>query len=233
MKAHLKELVKNNPVLLKYLRMLKSWRKLRQFIAVKTIKGKNNSLQIEKSALLKNCKFDIQGDNNCIEIHASCFLNGLTFYIRGNSNKVVLGKGVRFNNSGHIWVEDNHCVATIGDNTTIEDAHLAVTESNSKIEIGRDCMFAYDIDLRTGDSHSIIDKTTRERINPAQNISIGNHVWVASHVSILKGVQIADNSVVASRAVVTKSFSESNILMGGMPARILKENIDWKRERIK
>lgn len=93
-------------------------------------------------------------------------------------------------------------------------------------------MFAYDIDIRTGDSHSIIDTLTNERINYAQNIHIGNHVWIASHVSILKGVHIADSSVVATRAVVTRSFEEKNILIGGMPAKKLKENIAWDRQRI-
>nr|HQE12748.1 hypothetical protein [Flavipsychrobacter sp.] len=61
---------------------------------------------------------------------------------------------------------------------------------------------------------------------------IGNHIWIASHVSILKGVHIADNTVVATRAVVTKSFIEKNILIGGMPAKKLKENINWDRQRI-
>jgi acetyltransferase-like isoleucine patch superfamily enzyme len=92
-------------------------------------------------------------------------------------------------------------------------------------------MFANDIDLRTGDSHSIIDSLSSERINYAQDINIGNHVWVASHVSILKGVHISDNSVVATRAVVTKSFQENNILIGGMPAKKIKENINWDRQR--
>jgi acetyltransferase-like isoleucine patch superfamily enzyme len=129
-------------------------------------------------------------------------------------------------------MEDDACEAVIGENTTFEDSHIAVTEPNSKITIGKDCLFAYDIDLRTGDSHSIVDSITHERINFAQNINIGNHVWIASHVSVLKGVHISDNSVVATRAVVTKSFVENNILIGGIPAKKIKGNINWDRQRI-
>ena len=73
-------------------------------------------------------------------------------------------------------------------NIIIENAHITVTEPNFKVKIGEDCMFAYDIDIRTGDSHSIIDKNSGKRINYAQDISIGNHVWLASHCRILKGV---------------------------------------------
>ncbi|MCA0426251.1 MAG: acyltransferase [Bacteroidetes bacterium] len=232
MKDRIKELTKKHPVIEKYLRMLISGPRINQFFPIKRIKGKNNSLIIAKSALLQNCKFDIEGHNNTLEIQETCFLKGVSFYIRGNNNKVFLGQGVRFNQGGSVWIEDENCEAVIGENTSIENAHLAVTESHSKIHIGKDCMLAYDIDLRTGDSHSILDTNTNMRINPAQSISIGNHVWIASHVSILKGVEIADNSVIATRAVVTKSFSEKNILIGGMPAKKLKENVDWKRERI-
>lgn len=93
-------------------------------------------------------------------------------------------------------------------------------------------MFAYDIDLRTGDSHSIIDSATMKRINYAKNIEIEDHVWIASHVSILKGVKILRNSVIATRSVVTKSFNKEGVIIGGAPAKILKENVTWSRKRI-
>jgi len=109
---------------------------------------------------------------------------------------------------------------------------LAATEPNSSIEIGKECMFAYDIDVRTGDSHSILDATTKERLNYAQNISIADNVWIAAHVSILKGVTIAQNSVVATRSVVTKPFKDTSVLIGGVPAKVLKENIIWDKKRI-
>ena len=131
-----------------------------------------------------------------------------------------------------MWIEDNDCEIRIGTRTTFEDVHFSVTEPKSKIIIGEDCMFAYDIDLRTGDSHSIIDSTTMKRINYAKNVEIDNHVWVASHVSILKGVKISPNSVVATRSTVTKIFDKSGVLIGGTPAKVLKENITWDRTTI-
>jgi acetyltransferase-like isoleucine patch superfamily enzyme len=182
--------------------------------------------------ILFNCTFDIIGNENIIEISELSSFNNVTFFIRGSNNKIKIGKNVRFNRGGSIWIEDCSCEAIIGDYSTFEDSHIAVTEPSSKIHIGKDCMFAYDIDIRTGDSHSIIDSLTNERINFAKSINIGNHIWVASHVSILKGVNIADNSVIATRAVVTRSFNDNNILIGGIPAKKLKDNINWERERI-
>jgi len=227
----IKKFIKEKPLIEKYVRIFLGSKKITETFPKKKVKGINNKINIDKSATLYSCNFDIVGDNNTIEIYESAILNNVTFFIRGNNNLIKIGGKVTFNRAGVIWIEDNNCKAIIGENTTFEDSHIAVTEPYSEIVIGEDCMFAYDIDLRTGDSHSIVNSQTNERINYAKNINIGNHVWVASHVTILKGVHLSDNSVVATRAVVTKSFLENNILIGGMPARKIKENINWDRKR--
>lgn len=58
-------------------------------------------------------------------------------------------------------------------------------------------------------------------------IVIGNHVWIGLNVTILKGVTIGDGCMVAAGAVVTKSFPP-NYLIGGVPAKIIKEDILWR-----
>lgn len=231
-KKKVKEILKKIPFLSKILRILRAKINIKITIPKKNVKGANNVFDIDKSAHFLKSTFDIVGNKNIIEINESSYFSNVTFFIRGSNNKIKIGKNVRFNSGGSIWIEDYGCEIVIGDNSTFEDSHIAVTEPNSKIHIGKDCMFAYDIDIRTGDSHSIIDCLTNERINYAKNIDIGNHIWVSSHVSILKGVHIADNSVIATRAVVTKSFIDTNILIGGIPAKKLKDNIKWDRQRI-
>lgn len=66
-------------------------------------------------------------------------------------------------------------------------------------------------------------------INHAESIEIGNHVWIGMDVSISKGAQIADNSVIGQKALVTKAFKEQNVMIAGVPARIIKTNISWDR----
>jgi acetyltransferase-like isoleucine patch superfamily enzyme len=232
MKERLKKMVKNHPVIEKSYRVMVSDQKFSDTRITKHVKGRGNVYEIDRSALLFNCTFDIIGSNNTIEICKSVYLKSVRFIVRGDNNIIRLGQHVRFNGGGSFWVEGNGCRAVIGENTTFEDVHIAVTEPDSSVLIGDDCMFAYDIDLRTGDSHTIIDLATNERINYAQDIVIGNHVWIASHVSVLKGVKISDNSIVATRAVVTKAFPEKNILIGGVPAKKMKENINWDRKMI-
>ena len=229
----IKKYIKKNPILEKYVRIIfGGTREIIKLGYKRSVKGHGNIFKTDKSSTLFACKIDIVGNNNRIEIGQSAILRDVIFYIRGNNNYIRIGKSVRFSRGGSLWVEDHNNKILIGANTTVEDAHIAVTESNKEIVIGEDCMIAYDVDLRTGDSHSIINTLSNKRLNYAQSINIGDHVWIASHVSILKGVKIAKDSVVATRAVVTKSFEEGNILIGGIPACELKENISWDRHRL-
>jgi len=231
MKEEIIKYVKSAPVLEKTFRLLNR-KKTVNDPSDKMIIGEDNIINVNESSTLNNCFFDIVGNKNQIEIQGSAIFNNVKFYIRGNNNKIKIEENVRFNRGGSIWIEDYNCEAIIGKDTSFQDVHIAVTEPNSKIIIGSDCLFAYDIDIRTGDSHSIIDTITNERVNHAMDVIIGNHVWVASHVSILKGSYISDNSVIATRAVVTKRFEDPNILIGGIPARKIKSNINWNRKRI-
>jgi len=92
-------------------------------------------------------------------------------------------------------------------------------------------MLAYDIEIRTGDSHSIIDLNTHNRINYAQNVKIGNHVWLCADVKILKGVTIGKNSIIGTGSIVTKSIPD-NCIAAGIPAKVIHNNVTWKRPRI-
>jgi acetyltransferase-like isoleucine patch superfamily enzyme len=196
----------------------------------KRIIGINNKI-ITESSILIDINFDIVGNNNCIYIDEKSTLNKVNFKIKGDNHKVHIGKECTFNRGSFIWIEDNNCSLTIGDNTSIENVHIALTEPNSKISIGSDCMLAYDIDIRCGDSHSVIDLETEKRINYAKDIQIQDHVWIAANAKILKGVVIGKNSIVALGAIVTKDVA-SNVIVAGNPAKVVKTNITWDRKRI-
>lgn len=62
----------------------------------------------------------------------------------------------------------------------------------------------------------------REQETTRKGIHIGSNCWIGSKVTILDGVTIGNNCVIAAGAVVNKSFP-SDSLIGGVPAKILKE----------
>lgn len=150
--------------------------------------------------------------------------------ISGNNNKIRVGDRV-YMIDANLYIEDDKNEININNRTSIcGRTHLACTEGK-KIMIGEHCMFSSDVVLRTGDSHSIID-LKGNRINDAKDVIIGDHVWIGNKTIITKGSKISANSIVATGAVVTRTFEDMNIILGGNPAHIIKENINWLQERV-
>lgn len=95
------------------------------------------------------------------------------------------------------------------------------------ISIGKDVTLGWNVNIRDNDGHTLIDKSSNT-VSESLPVEIGGHVWICSYSDLLKGTVIPPDSVVAYRSLVTHSFEGSNLLIGGVPAKILKENIDWK-----
>jgi len=100
--------------------------------------------------------------------------------------------------------------------------------SNTEITFGDNVLAGWNIHIRDGDGHLIFDKDNNI-INISKPISIGNKVWIGSYAAVLKGVTIPHNSIVALGSIVTKSFSEPNIIIGGVPAVMVKKNVHWEK----
>lgn len=220
-----------------FLRFKRNFNGIGNVIIINGVVLSRSRLEIDGSDnnFILNCRIDklsikIIGDNNKIEFGNNSTIVNSSIYINGNSNNITLGEKCNLKQT-HFWIEDNNCKIEIGDKTSIESAQLAATEDNSEIVIGEDCMFSYDIEIRTGDSHSILDQNTKKRINQAKSVFIGNHVWIGAKVIILKGVNIEDNVVIGTGSIVT-NYCPNNSIMSGIPAKIIKDQITWCRQRI-
>lgn len=65
----------------------------------------------------------------------------------------------------------------------------------------------------------------RQHLGIAKPVRVGNDVWIGGNVTILPGVTIGNNVIVAAGAVVTKDVPD-NMLVGGVPAKKIKDLID-------
>lgn len=169
-------------------------------------KGKQNKIQANESIFYK-CKFHFFGSNNSILIGSNCIFKNVDFWIEGDNNSIIIGDFCSFCGS----------------------AQIACLEG-TKVEIGDNALCSSDVCFRTSDSHAILDLSGK-RTNTAKNIRIGSHVWICQKVSILKGSCVSDNCVVALGSVLTKQINECNCVIGGNPAKILKRDIKWTKER--
>lgn len=175
-------------------------------------------------------KIQIDGNNNTIEIAAGAVLSSCLIKISGNNNQVIIGTDA-YIEGAELWIEDNHQEINIGSKTYIgHNTHLACTEDGHKILIGSNCMISSNVQIRTGDSHSILSIDQR-RINPARDVIVSDHCWLGQGARVLKGVMLGKDSIVAQGAIVTGSF-ESNVIVAGVPAKVVKNNVSWDSRRL-
>lgn len=215
----LKEKIRANRILYAIVYKIIMWHENR----TKVIRGKNN--RITKYIASYKTTYYIVGDNNSIEVGNGSKLSNLEIVIKGSNNKIVIGENTEIL-AGEFWLIGNNCLLDIGNNVSAYGTHCAVTEDNQKITMGDYTLIAGRTEFRTGDSHRIIDLTTNERINHAQSIEIGKHVWFGAGAIVLKGVKIGDSAIVGTGAVVTKDV-ESNTIVAGNPAKVVRTNVAW------
>jgi acetyltransferase-like isoleucine patch superfamily enzyme len=63
-----------------------------------------------------------------------------------------------------------------------------------------------------------------------EGIIIGSNSWIGTNSIILPGVKLQEHTVVAAGSIVTKSFDEKNILIGGVPAKKIKKIDSYKND---
>ncbi|HTG67747.1 MAG TPA: DapH/DapD/GlmU-related protein [Candidatus Udaeobacter sp.] len=132
---------------------------------------------------------------------------------------------------GHPWAvqitSTKGANLTFGDNVYV-NAGVGIA-ANKEIIIGNN--------VKIGPRTSIFD-SNYHRIDSAdkgelsRKITIGNNVWIGADCTILPGVTIGDNSVIAAKSTVNKNVP-NNVLVGGSPAKVIREleiEDGWIRE---
>ena len=110
---------------------------------------------------------------------------------------------------------------TIGNNTAF--GRFTEFGAAGGISIGNDVIAGSNISFHS-ENHVFSDnsKLIREQGVTSQGIIIGNNVWIGAKVTFLDGSIVGNNCVVAAGAVVNGVFP-NNVVIGGVPAKILKE----------
>ncbi len=92
---------------------------------------------------------------------------------------------------------------------------------HKSITIGDDCAISHDFTIMDSNAHYL------DGDNKTKPIIIEDHVWIGTRVTILSGVKVGKGAVIAAGSVVTKDVPAGS-LVGGNPARIIRENVEWK-----
>ena len=169
--------------------------------------------------------------NGRIESRQVEFVEGISGISALNANiyieegsKVVFDGKAYISKGGTLRV-DNGGILEIGKNFVMNKN--TVIRCSNRITLLEDVMIGWNNEINDNDGHPVyIDG---ERTKETEKIKIGPHVWITSHVLIGKGVVIPEGCIVAKGAVVTKKHQTTKTLIGGVPAKDIRNGIDWSR----
>lgn len=91
-----------------------------------------------------------------------------------------------------------------------------------EITIGQGVAISENFTVWDSDAHQIIGMDKKN-----SKVTIGNKVWIGTNVTVLKGVTLGDGAIVAAGSVVNRDIP-ARCLAAGVPARVVKENVQWK-----
>lgn len=154
-----------------------------------------------KTKIHNNVKIDALSQNGVV-IGKHCVIGERT-RIECTGSLKNLGKGV-----------------VIGDRTTFgSDCYFGAAGG---IEIGNDVVAGQYIRFHSENhNYDNLNILIREQGVNHKGIKVGNNCWIGAGVVFLDGAELGDGCVVAANAVVAGKIP-SNVVVGGIPAKLLK-----------
>jgi acetyltransferase-like isoleucine patch superfamily enzyme len=137
----------------------------------------------------------------------------------GKNSLLQVDEGFHIFDNSRIYIRSN-AQLILGGGYISSDAVIVCTQ---KIELGKGVAIADGVVIRDSDDHDIL----REGYVRTKPVKIGDHVWIGHGVTILKGVTIGDGAIIGAGSVVTRDVP-ADCVAAGNPAKIVKENVQWK-----
>lgn len=99
----------------------------------------------------------------------------------------------------------------------------------NRITVGEGAAISHGVLIQDYDGHELYiydEEGKNKKLSNTEPITIGKHVLIFANATILKGVNIGEGAIIAAGAVVTRDVP-AHTLVAGVPAQVVKTNIDW------
>lgn len=129
----------------------------------------------------------------------------------------------------------------IKENAVLKLGHINSFASRTEIicfksiSIGNWVQFGNDCLITDTNFHELKDLSTQTKLAMNKDITIGSYNFVGARSTIKGNTTTADNCLVGTNSLLNKNYFSlgENIILGGIPAKLIKENIvrDWETEK--
>jgi acetyltransferase-like isoleucine patch superfamily enzyme len=143
---------------------------------------------------------------------------------------IQIRKNGKLATKGNVGMAYGSCIEVHeGGELTIGDKFGANTGltivCGGKITIGEDVMCGRHVTLRNSNGNHPMNIPGAKNSRP---LVIGDHVWFCENSTVMNGVKIGSGAVIGSYAVVYDNVPANTLVMGN-PAKVVMENVQWKR----
>lgn len=193
-------------------KLFNAFQKYRNLHKIKSLKESPKNFKVGKSLYLyypENMQFkeDTQIGDHC--------------YLYARNGVLKVGKNTRISNFVKLTADNG--LLEIGENCTINefsiiDGYVKGVSIGNGVRIAPHCMII-------SSNHGMEkDKPIFKQELSSKGIQIEDDVWIGAGSKILDGVKIEKGAVIAAGSLVTKNVP-ANFIMGGIPAKWIKERI--------
>lgn len=173
---------------------------------------------VHPTAIIK-CSSKIHFGEN-LNIERECYIDALSI------NGLTIGNNVSFGYKTCLRISGS--MGKIGTGITIGNnvglgTHGYYGCGVGSLTIGNDCIFGNYVSIHP-ENHNYTDPHIPIRLQGVTSVGgviIGTNCWIGAKVTILDDTKIGNGCIIAAGAVVKGEFPD-NVIIGGVPARILK-----------
>lgn len=168
------------------------------------------------------CKSKIRFQSN-LSIGENCVINALSIEGIQFGKNVSIGKNNIIECTGSLSLIGKGLI--VGNNVGMGSNNFFGCAGG--INIGDDTIFGNFVSLHS-ENHNYKSKGLPIRLQGVNRsgIKIGENCWIGAKATILDGAQIGDHCVIAAGALVAKGHYKSYSIIGGVPAKVIKNYKD-------
>lgn len=202
---------------------------------METVNSKEDLVNLENNRIegnpeISNSTISFKGTNNILYCEGNVKIIGARISFEGNNSIVYLSSSINSQYSFTLIIYNNSTFFIGREGNLSSPININIQESQNVI-IGAECNLSSGVNLRTADIHPIYDNQTKQRINHARSVFIGDHVWIGHLAYISRGAKIGSGAIVDNYSFVPHdAVIKSNSLVVGNPVKIEKTGVFYTKE---
>lgn len=202
---------------------------------METVKSPGDIENLEKNRVdgnpeMHNSQITFNGANNVLYCEGNVKLNNAKFTFKGNNSIVYLSSAMNSQYSFNLVIY-NDSTFFIGREGNMSSPININIQENQNVIIGSEVTISSGVNIRTADIYPIYDNETKQRVNFAKSVYIGDHVWIGHLAYISRGAQIGSGAILENDSFVPHNARiPSNSIAVGNPVQIERTGVFYTND---